>query len=216
MLWDYHRLGHALRPADAIVVLCSHDTRVADRAAELFADGLAPLVIMSGGLGAITRDLLTRPEAEVFADVAAAAGVPRDRIVTETRSTNTGENVLFTRQLLDQRGIQASRLIVVQKPYMERRAFATFRKVWPGPELIVTSPQVSMHEYLATYAHASLTAADVVSIMVGDLQRIRVYPQRGFQIPQEIPAPVWEAYEQLVERGFGGRLVNEQPPLGPS
>ena len=45
VLWDYHRMGHALSPADAIMVLCSHDTRVAERGAELFLQGMAPLLI---------------------------------------------------------------------------------------------------------------------------------------------------------------------------
>ena len=38
--------------------------------------------------------------------------------------------------------------------------------------------------------------------MVGDLQRIRLYPDKGFQIHQEIPDDVWKAYEELVEAGF--------------
>ena len=41
-LWDYHRLGHELVKSDAIVVLCSHDERVAERGAELFLDNWAP------------------------------------------------------------------------------------------------------------------------------------------------------------------------------
>ena len=207
VLWDYHRLGHTLSPADAIMVLCSHDTRVAERGAELFLQGLAPLVIFSGGLGTITRQLMTTPEAEVFATIAERAGVPRDRMLIENRSTNTGENVSFTRRLLEARGLDLRRFILVQKPYMERRTYATFRKVWPEPEIIVTSPQVSMEQYLRGYSHPSIKAADVISIMVGDLQRIRVYPRLGFQIPQAIPDEVWQAYEQLVAAGFDSRLV---------
>jgi hypothetical protein len=44
-------------------------------------------------------------------------------------------------------------------------------------------------------------------LMVGDLQRIRVYPERGFQIEQVIPEAVWVAYEELVSRGFTGHMV---------
>jgi hypothetical protein len=52
-----------------------------------------------------------------------------------------------------------------------------------------------------------LTPEDVVAIMVGDLQRIRLYADKGFQIPQEIPASVWAAYEALVHAGFNKFLV---------
>jgi uncharacterized SAM-binding protein YcdF (DUF218 family) len=115
--------------------------------------------------------------------------------------------VQFTRALLASRQIDPERFILVQKPYMERRTYATFRKVWPEKEFVVTSPQVALDEYLATYSHATLSPDDVISIMVGDLQRIRLYGENGFQIPQEIPAEVWDAYEQLVRAGYDKRLI---------
>jgi uncharacterized SAM-binding protein YcdF (DUF218 family) len=206
-LWHYHQLNHRLSPADAILVLCSHDMRVAERGADLLLEGWAPLLIFSGGLGVITKHLWQEPEADQFARIAIARGVPAERILIENRSTNTGENVQFTRQLLAAKGIDVDRFIVVQKPYMERRSYATFRKVWPEKDPIVTSPRVTLDEYLKTYTNASLTEGDVISIMVGDLQRIRVYPEKGFQIPQEIPEDVWRAYEQLVQAGYDTRLV---------
>ena len=206
-LWSYHQLGHEPAPADAIVVLCSHDTRVAERGVELFHAGLAPMLVFSGGLGSITRGLWTEPEAEKFAAIAVSLGVPRDRILAETASSNTGENVLFTRRLLEARGVAVRRVLLVQKPYMERRAYATFRKVWPEPEVLVTSPRVSMDEYLARYANDALSEDDVIDILVGDLQRIRVYAERGFQIPQPVPEHVWSAYEALVRAGYSRRLV---------
>lgn len=212
VLWNYHRLGHALAPADAILVLCSHDIVVAERGADLFHEGWAPLLIFAGGLGVITRHFWSEPEADQFARVAIARGVPGDRILIENRSTNTGENVLFTRRLLASRGLDPQRFIVVQKPYMERRSYATFHKVWPGKDVIVTSPQQSMDEYLARYSHDTLSPDDVISIMVGDLQRIEVYPSKGFQIPQEIPPDVRQAYEQLIEAGFDRHLIATADP----
>lgn len=207
VLWDYHQLRHELVPSDAILVLCSHDLRVAERGAELFLQRWAPLLIFSGGLGSITRALMTIPEADQFAEVARQMGVPPDRILIENKSTNTGENVRFTRALLEALGLAPGSFIVVQKPYMERRSYATFRKVWPEPQVKVTSPQVSMDEYLRGYTHGSLSAHDVISIMVGDLQRIRLYADRGFQIPQDIPDDVWAAYEELLRAGYDQRLV---------
>jgi len=206
-IWDYHRLGHALAPADVIFVLCSHDTSVAARGAQLWLEGWAPHLVFSGGLGAVTKRLWTEPEADQFARIAAAMGVPEDAILIENESTNTGENVQFTRRLLAAKGIDPERVIVVQKPYMERRSYATFEKVWPGKRVVVTSPQASFDEYLGRYSNAALSADDVIAIMVGDLQRIRVYPAMGFQIEQEIPAAVWAAYEELVALGYDTHLV---------
>ncbi len=210
-LWDYHLMKHQLAPAGAILVLCSHDERVAERGAQLFLEGWAPLLIFSGGRGAITGRLWQEPEAERFARIATGLGVPPEQILIEPNSTNTGENIRFTKQLLTERGIDPESFIVVQKPYMERRSYATFRQNWPEKQVVVTSPQVSFSDYLAQYTHSSLTPDDVVGIMVGDLQRIRFYPQLGYQIAQEIPEEVWTAYERLVSAGYDRFLINETP-----
>ena len=206
-VWHYHQLRQALSPADVILVLCSHDTAVGERGAQLFLDGWAPLLIFSGGLGTITRHLWNEPEADQFARIAVAMGVPPERILIENRSTNTGENVLFTRQLLDDRQLSPQRFILVQKPYMERRSYATFKQRWPEKDVVVTSPQVSFDEYVNRYSNKALSSDDVVAIMVGDLQRIRVYAERGFQIPQDVPDDVWQAFEELVRAGYGKYLV---------
>jgi uncharacterized SAM-binding protein YcdF (DUF218 family) len=206
-LWDYLKLNHQIEKSDAILVLCSHDKRVAERAAQLFLDEWAPLLIFSGGLGSITRTFWTQPEADQFAAMAIDLGVPQEKILIENRSTNTGENFRFTRQLLLERGIDPRKFIVVQKPYMERRSLATFRKMWPEKDVIVTSPQVAFDEYLDSYSNKELSADDVISIMVGDLQRIKVYAEKGFQIFQDIPPQVWSAFEELVRSGYDRHLI---------
>jgi uncharacterized SAM-binding protein YcdF (DUF218 family) len=206
-IWHYHKMNHQLEKADAILVLCSHDKRVAERGAQLFLEGWAPLLIFSGGLGAITRGMWSEPEADQFAKIALSMGVPEEKILVENRSTNTGENVLFTRRLLAEKKINPERFILVQKPYMERRSYATFRKLWPKKESLVTSPQISFDEYLDRYTNPELSSDDVISILVGDLQRIKVYPEKGFQIYQEIPDDVWAAYEELIRVGYDKHLI---------
>jgi uncharacterized SAM-binding protein YcdF (DUF218 family) len=150
--------------------------------------GLGAAADLRGGLGAITRHLWQEAEADQFAAIAVRPWASRrERILVENRSTNTGENVQFTRQLLAEKGLDPRSFIVVQKPYMERRSYATFRKVWPEKAVVVTSPQESMDAYLSEYSHEALSPDDVVAIMVGDLQRIRCYPAKGFQITRTSP-----------------------------
>jgi len=200
-------MNHRLEKADAILVLCSHDKKVAERGAELFLEGWAPLLIFSGGLGSITSEIWTEAEADQFAAIAINLGVPRENILIENKSTNTGENILFTRHLLGEKQLDPEKFILVQKPYMERRAYATFRRFWPEKRVLVTSPQVSFEEYLDQYVNAELSSDDVISIMVGDLQRIKLYPEKGFQIHQEIPGEIWAAYEELVRTGYDKYLI---------
>ncbi len=202
-LWDYHHMNHQLQKADCILTLGSHDLRVAERAAELYLQGWAPLLVFSGGLGRLTEGMWKEAEADQFAKIALAQGVPQEAFFIENRSTNTGENILFTQQLLHRNGLDPQRFIVVQKPYMERRSYATFKKHWPEKTLLVTSPQIPFEQY----ATPDIPLEHVIQIMVGDLQRIKLYPKKGFQIEQEIPDDVWQAFEQLVALGFDQHLV---------
>lgn len=197
IIWNYMHLNQELKPMDAIFILGSHDLRVADRAAELYKQGLAPLVICSGGFGTKQRFELT--EAEIFSQRLIELDVPKENILLEPNATNTGENITYTQKLLVEKQIEINSFILVQKPYMERRSYATFKKQWAGPEIIVTSPQLTYEEY---------TNGDIeykknfIELMVGDLQRIKEYPKLGFQIEQEIPDEVLEAWRQLVAMGF--------------
>ena len=215
LIYNYHRMSTSSSlpaTADAIFCLCSLDTRVALRAADLFLQGRAPLLIFSGGSGKLTESRFTEPEAEVFAAIAVARGVPAEAIITEVKSTNTGENVRFTHALLlERQGVEElpRSLILVQKPYMERRTYATFCKQWPGATdaekgvtFSVTSPQLRFEDYFDDENPRDL----VINIMVGDLVRIREYPAKGFQIEQEIPSEVWEAKDRLVAAGYDQHL----------
>ncbi len=202
-IWDYHHLNHQLEKADCIMVLGSHDPRVAKRGARLYLDEWATLLIFSGGLGNLTVEVWDEPEADKFARIARNMGVPASHILIENKSTNTGENVHFTRNLLTKQGHNPQKFILVQKPYMERRTYATFRKVWPEKDIIATSPQIPF----GVYPTAEISQDDVIHIMVGDLQRIKLYHKKGFQIYQEIPTDVWAAYETLVELGYTGNLI---------
>jgi uncharacterized SAM-binding protein YcdF (DUF218 family) len=203
VLWDYMRLGHALTPADVILVLGSNDVRVGEHGARLFLQGLAPLMLFSGNVGRLTAGRFEKSEAATFADAAVRLGVPRSAILIEDTSTNTGENIDRSRGLLASAGVQPSHIILVQKPYMERRAWATFKQRWPDPDLQVTSPPIPYENYPTPQIPRDL----VINILVGDVQRMRVYAERGFQVPQPIPVEVWAAWEELVARGYTSHLV---------
>ena len=90
-LWDYHHVNHQLARADAILVLCSHDKTVAKRGAALFLEGWAPLLIFAGELGR-SRGICGRSRKPISSlRLPPSMGVPKERILVENRSTNTGE-----------------------------------------------------------------------------------------------------------------------------
>lgn len=204
ILYDYHRISMPIQQdADAIFALCSFDLRVAHRAVDLFNSRQPKHLIFSGGRGKHTAKLFTKPEAEVFADVALKRGVPKERIILETESTNTGENVRFTYKLLQTMGLSPRKMILVQSPYMERRTYATFRKQWPNAsvQFSVTSPQLRFDEYPCE----AVPKDSFITSMVETLLRISYYPKRGFQVKQEIPDEVQKAGMRLFAAGYNAR-----------
>jgi hypothetical protein len=98
-------------------------------------------------------------------------------------------------------------MILVHKPYMERRTFATFKKQWPdkNTEILVTSPNIPFEKYPTEEKNFN----DMINIMVGDLQRIKEYPKMGFQVEQQIPDEVWQAYLELVKFGFTDQIMKD-------
>ncbi len=204
IIWDYMLMHQKLQKADAIFALGSHDVGVGKYAAQLFLDGWAPLLIVSGGVGRIT-EAWKKPEAEIFAEVAIQMGVPEEKIIVESKSTNTGENIKLTLRLLKKKEIKVQKLILVQKPYMERRAYATFKKQSSEIDIIVTSPPISFEEYLP----ADRPKEEWIHILTGDLQRIKIYADKGFMIRQDIPSEVWDAYKKLVDLGYAKHILED-------
>lgn len=205
IVWNYHLMHQQLQKCDAVFTLCSLDPRVAERAAQLYLEGFGGLLIFSGGFSEITRSMFEGSEADHFAAIARRMGVPEDRIIIENKSTNTGENVRFTYDLLKSKSLHLHSFILVQKPYMERRTYATFKKQWPDldTQITVTSPQIPYEKYFNDENPKDLT----INLMVGYLQRIKEYPKKGFQIEQNIPARVWEANQQLIALGYDKELI---------
>ncbi len=196
IIWDYALLHQKLEPADIILVLGSNDLRVADKAAELFKENMAPLVVCSGANGKASQ--LTEPEAKVFSDRMIALGVPKEKILLEPNAMNTGENVLLTKKLLEDKSIQIKKVLAVQKPYMERRTYATIKKQWPEVECIIASPEISYEEY----PNDVYNKDRFINVMVGDLIRVKEYPKLGFQIEQDVPENVWQAAQELIKLGY--------------
>lgn len=128
-------------------------------------------------------------------------GVPNNRILLETKASNTGENVTFSYNVLKILNLVPRKsIILVHTPYMERRTYATFMKQWPemitSLKVHVTSPPIPLKDYPAEDI-GSLQV--IIGVMLGCLQRIMVYPSKGYHIYQRIPDNVREAYEILIK-----------------
>ena len=207
ILWDFMHMGQLLEKADVIVGFGCYDEDIPKRCAELFHKGFAPFVCFSGGLGRNTDKLWSKGEAERFAAIAIAEGVPENRIILENKSTNSAENLLFTPKVLAEKGIKAEKIIAVHKPYMERRLWAAMQVYWPQVQAVYTSPQVSVEEHIAHAEMIGMTRKGVIETIVGDVQRMGLYAEKGYQAPVEIPNEVRAAFDALVAEGYTGQLA---------
>ena len=133
----------------------------------------------------------------MFSKVAIEKGVPKENILIEDKAKHTGENVTLSYKLLKEKNINPKSVILVSKPYSERRFYATFKKQWPDKDTLVyvDSPNLSLEEYLNT----SLDKNRVINQMVKEIDKIIENPKLGFQIEQEIPNEVIVSKAYILE-----------------
>lgn len=206
VLWKYHDIPNQPSRADVILALGSSDTRVAAEAAKLALDGVAPLLVFTGGHGKVTGHNGGDTEARRFARIAESMGVTEDMMLLEESATNTGDNFVKSRSLLASTGRSPRTAIFVTKPYMKRRALATALKQWPDVQWIPHAPPIPFDQY----PDDTVPPEQMIQLMVGDLQRIAIYPSMGFQAEQFIPTNVWAAYHGLVTLGFDRYVIKDQ------
>ncbi|MEV0293143.1 YdcF family protein [Nocardia sp. NPDC050710] len=204
ILWHYNQMHHEVRPVDVGIGLGGHDIGVATYAADLYHRGIFPLIVFSGANAPTTIGRFPRGEAVHYREHALDSGVPDSAILIESNATNTGENIDYSRALLESLGYESiSSVMLISRPYQERRSYAICRKRWPEVDVICTSLPLPLDDYVREIGDAVL----MINMLVGDTQRIRVYADRGWAIEQHIPDTVRAAYTRLVDAGFTGRLL---------
>jgi uncharacterized SAM-binding protein YcdF (DUF218 family) len=122
----------APRKSDAIVVI-SGDEQLA-RFAEgvnLFQQGFGRYLVFSGA----AYDNGTS-NADVMRDLAVQRGIPQGAILEEPLGEDTWGNAVYTRQVLEEHGLQSA--ILVTSPYHLRRAQVTFDAAYTGSGIELT------------------------------------------------------------------------------
>ena len=207
ILWDFMKLNQPLKKADCLIVLGCSDIKVADVAIDIYHNGFANKIIFTGGYGKITKNILKIPEANKFAELAISKGVPKQNIYIENKSTNTIENFKYTKSLIDTEELNINSAIFVCRPYVEKRTWACMKKYMPEYKGIITSENISCNEYMKNYNIDGVPKDAWINVLVGDIQRMKVYAENGWQEKVNIPDNVWKSYEKLVEKGYDKDLL---------
>lgn len=116
----------APRVSDAIVVI-SGDEQMArfQEGVNLYQRGFGHFLVFSGA--AYDNGV---SNADVMHSLAVMRGVPDAAILEESQGEDTWGNAVFTRQVLEQHGLQSA--ILVTSPYHARRAKLTFDAAYAG------------------------------------------------------------------------------------
>lgn len=187
--------------ADAVIGFGHFDLGIPRQCAVLAQTGRAERIVFTGGVGAGSGGF-QQPEAREFLDelVRVAAELKPRVAVVEDRSTNTGENVRFTTELLARvapdlapgRGLR--RALLVATPCRMRRVVATVQRHWPEVQLFAAPAPATYEEQEELYRRQGL---DLVAQLAGEIERLRAYPAKGFCAPVAVPPAVLAAAAEL-------------------
>ena len=135
--------------ADIIFVPGNGYPQMAEKAAELYREGYAPVVLPSGKYSITTGrfgGVLSGTEKyhgsyetewEFLRDVLVKNGVKPEDILREDRATYTYENALFSREVTEKAGLSVKKAILCCKSHHARRVLMYFQYVYPETEFLV-------------------------------------------------------------------------------
>lgn len=201
-IWNYMHLYQTIEKCDLMIGCGSSNLLIPEKCVQLYNEGYAPKILFCGGKGKITANYFTETEAEKYKQVALKLGVPEEDILTENQSSNTRENFLFGIDILKQKQISFQKVLIVHGPFSERRTFSVAKAILKESKCFITSPELTFEEFLNYLKNNIEIAFDLISVIVGDIQRLVIYPQFGWQIENEVPDEIIKAYQYLKSLGF--------------
>jgi len=197
-LFDYLYLRDKVLVSEAIIGFGHFDNKIPIHCGNLFSKGFAPYIIFTGGTGAGSAGLV-KPEAQNFYQVLLShhPAIDKSRLILEDKSTNTGENIIFSQVLLQEKYPELAdlkKIILVANAYRQRRVWLACRKHFINTELLNSPPITSFEEELAMFGNKN---EDLCIHLVHELERIKTYPEKGFIENTVIPYEIMQIADEL-------------------
>ena len=118
-------------------------------AAELYKQGIAPILIVSGGVSVKKQkfdgvkskaDVYNgnyKTDCEFLTDALSKNGVPLSCIYGEDKSGHTRDNAFFSKKVADENGLDIKTAIIVCKAFHARRCLMLYQMAFPDVEIKV-------------------------------------------------------------------------------
>ncbi len=146
---DFIFVETPVKPADMIFVPGNGYPQMAEQAARLWKGGLAPWVLPSGRYSILSgtfSGVLSQNERykkayetewEFLKDVLMENGVEESSILKEERASYTYENAIYSRQAVEEKGLDIKKGIICCKNYHARRCLMYYQLLFPETEFFV-------------------------------------------------------------------------------
>jgi uncharacterized SAM-binding protein YcdF (DUF218 family) len=150
-----------------------------------------------------TIDRFPHGEAVHYREHALSLKVPDDAILIEPNARSTVDNINYTRDLLAERGIGVDSMMLISRPYQQRRAYNICRRLWPEVDVVCSVQLIQLRAYLDQIGDTDL----VINTIVADAQRVTLDHTAGHACHQHMPDSVLSAHERLMDAGYTRRVV---------
>ncbi len=213
-IFSYMSLNQEIKKCDVIIGCGCSNLDIPIVCSELYKKGFSNKIIFAGGYGKITKDKFQKQEAVIYKEIAIKEGVKEADIYLEKESSNTTENFLFSKKVMENNHWNVQSILVVHNKAYERRILNTAKKVFPEKEIIITSKNLSFDEFFKNLQGKNPTERKIlVSVLVGNIQRMVLYPQFGIQVEEKVPKEVIESYQKLKKIGYDMDILSKEKIL---
>ena len=138
-------------------------------------------------------------------------GIDIKNIFLENKSTNTGDNFRFSLKIIEENNLKADKILIVHNKMSERRTLSAAKAILKDRTISITSPDMSFDEFITKLENREdEEVKNIISVIVGDIQRIIIFPQLGWQIENDVPTEVINSYQFLKQQGFDKYIFNKE------
>jgi hypothetical protein len=200
-VFDYLYLkDEQITPCDVVIGFGHFDLGIPRYCVDLYIRGFAKWIIFTGGVGTGSADFKYAEGIEFLNEAKKLVPGIEKYIIVESKSTHTGENVQFTKEVLERdipelafdKGIKSA--ILVSSAYRQRRVYLSCLKQLPGVNGINAPVKTTFEREISIFESKG---QDLISFLPGEIDRLVNYAEKGFIEKEEVPAEILKAAAAL-------------------
>ena len=133
-------LEDAPQKADILFIPGSNASETVIKAAQLYSEGYAPLILPSGRYSKVSGRFPGQQfstEWEYMRSILVEHGVPEEAVLLEDQATYTWENAIFSRKVTLEAGLDIRTAIICCQAFHARRAFTYYQQQFPQTRLLM-------------------------------------------------------------------------------